>query len=147
MYRLFIVLLLLTLGVLKVSAQEESTPSATTTIEAPGNSGENPSTKDDEAHLRNELRKQEAQDTQTPAPQKLIPGDANEDNRVDEADYAIWHNFYKQSVSQQHKQGDFNNDSITDGIDYTIWLANLGQAANKTSEEPSPTKPGKGPKQ
>lgn len=144
MYLLPIVLLLLSLSVLKVSAQEESTPSSTIEPSITLSVSNKPE-QDDEAHLRNQLRKLDDSPTDAPAATKippteipvttapsLIPGDANEDNRVDEEDFAIWHSFYKKPVTGKHTQGDFNNDSITDGMDYTIWLANLGTIPTST---------------
>lgn len=59
--------------------------------------------------------------TLTPAP---LPGDANEDGKVDELDYQIWLSNFGQSVSLGPTRGDFNNDGVVDGVDYNIWLVN-----------------------
>ncbi len=61
--------------------------------------------------------------TATPAPK---PGDANGDNKVDEADFTIWFGHYGSALSGV-SNGDFNGDGIVDGIDYAIWLANYGK--------------------
>lgn len=137
MYRIVIALVVLLLAnSVHVFAQGESSSS--------GKSSDNPSTKDDEAHLRNELRKLDTTPTVFPTelPTKIPPtntppiapvpppGDANEDFRVDEADFTIWHTHYKQSVTDKHTSGDFNNDGVSDGIDYTIWLANRTTATS-----------------
>ena len=55
-----------------------------------------------------------------------IPGDANEDGKVDGLDYYIWLTNYNKTTNQAHKAGDFNNDTIVDGKDYLIWLNNYG---------------------
>jgi len=55
-----------------------------------------------------------------------VPGDANGDRLVDEADYQIWLNHYNQSSSNGSSDGDFNNDNVVDGVDYVIWLNNYG---------------------
>lgn len=54
------------------------------------------------------------------------PGDANNDNNVDEADYGIWFSHYAQVVTNTYWDGDFNADGTVDGLDYVIWLTNYG---------------------
>ena len=63
--------------------------------------------------------------TPTATPQ-VKPGDANGDNKVDEADYAVWFAHFG-SASSGVSNGDFNSDGIIDGIDYAIWLTNYGK--------------------
>lgn len=66
------------------------------------------------------------------------PGDANGDNKVDSADYAIWLSRYNQNVSGV-TNGDFNGNGKVDGVDYVIWLINYtGTIAAST---PTPTTP------
>jgi hypothetical protein len=49
-----------------------------------------------------------------------IPGDANNDAKVDGFDYIIWLNHYYQRVSGV-ANGDFDTNGIVDGLDYIIW--------------------------
>jgi len=51
-----------------------------------------------------------------------VPGDTNEDGRVDGVDYVIWLQYYNQNTSKGAAEGDFNGDGTVDGIDYVIWL-------------------------
>ncbi|KKS95728.1 MAG: ricin B lectin [Candidatus Gottesmanbacteria bacterium GW2011_GWA2_43_14] len=62
-----------------------------------------------------------------------IPGDANEDGKVDGLDYYIWLTNYNKTTNQAHKAGDFNNDTIVDGKDYLIWLNNYGISVTQTA--------------
>ena len=67
--------------------------------------------------------------TATPLPTSLPkPGDANNDEKVNEEDYGIWLLHYNPASTQSGGSsiGDFNNDSKVDGLDYTIWLNNYG---------------------
>ena len=52
-----------------------------------------------------------------------LPGDANGDGLVNNADYTVWANHYQQPLSGA-SNGDFNQDNFVDGIDYAIWLTN-----------------------
>ena len=65
--------------------------------------------------------------TLTPIPTsgEQIPGDANGDGNVDIADYVIWFNNYKKSLSGGSVVGDFNGSGTVDGVDYIIWLTNI----------------------
>lgn len=51
------------------------------------------------------------------------PGDANNDGRVDGADYTVWadHFLSNPTSSLTFNQGDFNRDRVVDGADYTLW--------------------------
>ena len=51
-------------------------------------------------------------------------GDANEDGKVDELDFAIWQNNYERSTSRGHLDADFNRDGLVNGKDYAIWFNN-----------------------
>ncbi len=51
------------------------------------------------------------------------PGDANGDNKVDEADYAVWFSHFGMTSSGV-SNGDFSGDGVVDGIDYAIWISN-----------------------
>jgi len=61
--------------------------------------------------------------TATSNPTQKI-GDANGDNRVDQADYTIWLSEYKSKVGNR---SDFNKDGKIDGVDMTLWLLNYGK--------------------
>ncbi len=54
-----------------------------------------------------------------------IPGDANNDGRVNAIDLNIWLAHLGQT-SATLAQGDFNLDGTVDGFDYAIWQANFG---------------------
>jgi hypothetical protein len=58
----------------------------------------------------------------------LLVGDANNDGYVNEKDYVIWINYYKQTVRGGFTQGDFNNDSVVNGVDYILWYINYGRS-------------------
>ena len=62
--------------------------------------------------------------TPTISPTPIL-GDANNDGRVDGADYVIWLNHYNLNVTGP-ANGDFNNSGNVDGADYVIWLNNYG---------------------
>lgn len=66
-----------------------------------------------------------------------IPGDANNDGKVDGLDYVIWLNNYNQLTSNGSSKGDFDNNGKVDGLDYVIWLNNY----NKTGTVPTSTPP------
>ena len=71
--------------------------------------------------------------SQTPTPTSVLTstptsklGDANDDGKVDTADYAIWlDNYYKNLMG--YSFGDFNSDGSVDGTDYAIWSNNYGK--------------------
>ncbi|MBI3980838.1 hypothetical protein HY345_02470 [Candidatus Microgenomates bacterium] len=60
--------------------------------------------------------------TNSPTPIKTR-GDANNDGKVDGADYTIWLLNYGLDKNGP-SFGDFNKDGKVDGIDYSIWLSN-----------------------
>ncbi len=64
-----------------------------------------------------------ATNTQTPPP---LPGDSNNDGKVDGVDFVAWLNHYNQNVSGA-SNGDFDNNGKVDGVDYSIWLNNYGR--------------------
>lgn len=63
----------------------------------------------------------------TPAP-AISPqtGDANNDKKIDSADYEILRQHYNQTTTRGPIDGDFNQDGKVDGIDYVIWLNHFG---------------------
>lgn len=61
--------------------------------------------------------------TPTPVGTSKI-GDANNDGKVDGADYITWVNHYEQTTPNRALDGDFNEDGKVDGIDYSLWLNN-----------------------
>src|SRR3989344_157421 len=75
--------------------------------------------------------------TATPFPTPAgVPGDANGDGMVDNADYTIWLAHYNQRTINGSRDGDFNSNGIVDGVDYTIWRNNYGRGVTGT---PIPT--------
>ena len=62
-----------------------------------------------------------------------LPGDANGDGIVDQADYTAWYNSYGLS-SATWEQGDFNGDGQVDQADYTVWYNNYGTTAGSIPE-------------
>ena len=63
----------------------------------------------------------------------VIPGDANSDGIVDQADYTIWYNHYGASGAVW-ADGDFNADTLVDQADYTIWYNNYGSTGGSVPE-------------
>ena len=54
-----------------------------------------------------------------------MPGDANCDDIVDQADYTVWYNNYG-ATGAIWTQGDFTGDGLVDQADYTVWYNNYG---------------------
>ena len=52
------------------------------------------------------------------------PGDGNNDQVVDGADYTIWANNF--GTNGNGTPGDFDGDNHVDGADYTMWANNFG---------------------
>jgi hypothetical protein len=69
-----------------------------------------------------------------------LPGDANGDGKVDDADYSIWRTNYNQTKTGGASIGDFNQNSKVEGLDYVIWLTNYGNTSGPTPT-PGPTIP------
>ncbi len=63
-------------------------------------------------------------DNSTPSPTP-VPGDANNDGKIDGLDYVVWLTHYNTNASGA-QNGDFNNNGRVDGLDYVIWLNNYG---------------------
>jgi YD repeat-containing protein len=61
-------------------------------------------------------------------PANQLPGDANSDGTVSDADYTIWADHYGM-VGASFAQGDFNGTGTVTEADYTIWADNYGQSA------------------
>lgn len=66
-----------------------------------------------------------------------LPGDANLDGHVDEADYQVWHSnrFTRQSA---WCVGDFDADGFVDGSDLLIWNAHKFTSSLPASTVPEP---------
>jgi hypothetical protein len=62
-----------------------------------------------------------------------LPGDANGDGLVSDADYTIWADHYGQTVSGP-AGGDFNGDSLVSDADYTIWADHYGASSGAVPE-------------
>jgi PEP-CTERM motif-containing protein len=62
-----------------------------------------------------------------------IPGDANGDGVVSDADYTIWADNYGQSGASWD-MGDFNGDGEVSDADYTIWADNYGAGGGDVPE-------------
>jgi len=56
----------------------------------------------------------------------MKPGDANNDNRVNGADYIIWLSHYSTTAVNGNSTGDFNADGKVNGLDYIVWLNHYG---------------------
>jgi T5SS/PEP-CTERM-associated repeat protein len=67
--------------------------------------------------------------------QMLVPGDANGDGTVTDADYTIWADHYGQ-CGVGVAQGDFNGDGCVTDADYTVWADHYGQGAGTGVPEP-----------
>jgi GDSL-like lipase/acylhydrolase family protein len=61
-----------------------------------------------------------------------LPGDANRDGLVSDADYSLWVDFY--GMSTTWATGDFNADGLSTDADYTIWADNYGATAGSAPE-------------
>jgi hypothetical protein len=60
--------------------------------------------------------------TATPIPQ-FNQADANQDGKVDTADFLVWQKWFGYSAWGP-QYGDFNKDALVNGLDYAIWLKN-----------------------
>ena len=61
-----------------------------------------------------------------------LPGDANRDGIVDQADYTAWYNHY--GTIGSWSDGDFNGDGLVDQADYTLWYNNYGRSGSEVPE-------------
>jgi hypothetical protein len=74
-------------------------------------------------------------------PDPLIhPGDYNDDDAVDAADYVVWRNTLGQSVAHLGRGADGDGDGVVTPADYDVWRARFGQtaAAASTTGVPEP---------
>ena len=62
-----------------------------------------------------------------------LPGDANRDGIVDQADYTLWYNHYG-ATGAAWGDGDFNSDGIVDQADYTAWYNHYGATGGAVPE-------------
>ena len=62
-----------------------------------------------------------------------LPGDANGDGAVTDADYTLWADNYGRSDADW-AHGDFNGDSRVTDADYTLWADHYGQSASVVPE-------------
>jgi hypothetical protein len=67
---------------------------------------------------------------------QAIPGDANGDGAVTDADYTIWADHYGQ-CGVGVAQGDFNGDGCVTDADYTIWADHYGVGGGATTARPT----------
>jgi hypothetical protein len=58
-----------------------------------------------------------------------VPGDANGDGAVTDADYTIWADHYGEA-NAGWSGGDWNEDGLVSDADYTIWADNYGRTGN-----------------
>jgi polysaccharide deacetylase len=63
----------------------------------------------------------------------MIPGDANRDGAVTDADYTIWADHYGQA-NAVWETGDFDGSRIVTDADYTIWADHYGSTAANVPE-------------
>jgi parallel beta helix pectate lyase-like protein len=69
-----------------------------------------------------------------------LPGDANADGTVTDADYTLWADHYGQTGAT-FDMGDFNLDGAVTDADYTIWADHYGQSVSTAAGqafEPAP---------
>jgi hypothetical protein len=66
---------------------------------------------------------------------EALPGDANGDGAVTDADYTIWADNYGVSPATAG-MGDFNADESVTDADYTIWADHYGETAGSVIPEP-----------
>jgi hypothetical protein len=66
----------------------------------------------------------------------MLPGDANGDGTVTDADYTIWADHYGHA-NATWETGDFNGDDLVTDADFTIWADYYGQVARPVPD-PSP---------
>ncbi|OGG17576.1 hypothetical protein A3D05_06170 [Candidatus Gottesmanbacteria bacterium RIFCSPHIGHO2_02_FULL_40_24] len=62
--------------------------------------------------------------SKTPTPSGRIPGDADNNGKVDGLDYVLWLNNYNFTTEMGPEKGDFNGDYKVNGLDYVVWLNN-----------------------
>jgi len=67
-----------------------------------------------------------------------LPGDANQDLKVDGIDYVIWFINYGRSTSRGNLDGDFDLNGTVGREDYDVWVSNYGRKIIPTTS-PSPT--------
>jgi hypothetical protein len=67
----------------------------------------------------------------------FLPGDANEDGWVTDADYTIWADNYG-ATGATWQMGDWNGDGEVTDADYTIWADNYGAGYNAQPNAPEP---------
>jgi parallel beta helix pectate lyase-like protein/SdrD B-like protein len=60
---------------------------------------------------------------------QVLPGDANGDGAVSDADYTIWADHYG-TIGATWSTGDFNGDGSVTDADYTVWADNYGAGAS-----------------
>jgi PEP-CTERM motif-containing protein len=65
-----------------------------------------------------------------------LPGDANTDGSVTDADYTIWADNYG-ATDAEWGMGDFNDDGEVTDADYTIWADNYGATSGEIPEPAS----------
>jgi hypothetical protein len=58
-----------------------------------------------------------------------LPGDYNHDNRVDDADHAVWRASFGASSLTSYLPADGNQDGTVNAADYVVWRNNLGAVA------------------
>ncbi len=68
-----------------------------------------------------------------PLPPPALPGDYNQNGKVDAADYVLWRKTLNQFVAQ-YSGADGSGDGIIGQEDYGVWTANFGQTLGAGSE-------------
>ena len=61
-------------------------------------------------------------------PQTTVPGDYNNDGKVDDADYLVWRANFGKSVTPG-TLGDGTMNGVVDAADFAVWRKNLGATA------------------
>jgi glycosyl hydrolase family 42 (putative beta-galactosidase) len=62
-----------------------------------------------------------------------MPGDANADGAVTDADYTVWADHYGTSAGATVSTGDFNGDGAVTDADYTVWADHYGMVATQAA--------------
>jgi hypothetical protein len=65
----------------------------------------------------------------TVLPPQILPGDYNQDDAVDAADYVAWRNSLGQTVTTPGTGADGDGDGVIGPADYDVWRAKFGDSA------------------
>jgi hypothetical protein len=66
-------------------------------------------------------------------PPQILPGDYNQDDAIDAADYVVWRNTRGQSVDAPGTGADGDGDGVIGSADYDVWRAQFGHSRSDVS--------------